>query len=144
MFNPMRPWRNPIRLLRTLGYVLTAMPIAAFTFATVITLLALSAGLLITFVLALPFIWLLFAWSRMMGRVERARIDALMGVRIPDPIPPLQATGAFVGCGRSSRPVPAGRRSATTSPPSRSAPSASLCPMPRGAVRSRWCCCRRT
>jgi len=95
MFNPLRPWRNPTRLLRTLGYVLTAMPIAVITFATVITLLALSAGLLITFVLALPFIWLLFAWSRMMGRVERSRIDALMGVRIPDPIPPSRATGPF-------------------------------------------------
>jgi signal transduction histidine kinase len=50
---------------------------------------------LITFVLALPFIWLLFAWSRLMGRVERSRIDALMDVRIPDPVPPLQATGPF-------------------------------------------------
>jgi signal transduction histidine kinase len=95
MFNPLHLWRNPIRLVRTLGYVLTALPVAAFTFATVVTLLALSAGLLITFVLALPFIWLLFAWSRVMGRVERSRIDALMGVRIPDPIPPLQATGPF-------------------------------------------------
>jgi signal transduction histidine kinase len=95
MFNPLRPWRNPVRLLRTLGYVLTAMPVAIFTFATIITLLSVSAGLLVTFVLALPVIWLLFAWSRVMGRVERSRIDALMGVRIADPVPPLRAKGIF-------------------------------------------------
>jgi signal transduction histidine kinase len=93
MFNPLRPWRHPIRLLRTLGYVLTAMPLAIFTFATVITLLVLSASLLVTFVLALPFAWLLFAWSRAMGKLERSRIDALMDVRIPDPIPPLTSRG---------------------------------------------------
>jgi signal transduction histidine kinase len=93
MFNPLRPWRHPLRLLRTLGYVLTALPVAAFAFATILALLATSAGLLITFVLALPFAWLLFVWSRAMGHVERSRTDALMDVRIADPVPPLQAKG---------------------------------------------------
>ncbi len=93
MFNPLRPWRNPVRLVRALGYVLTAMPVAVVAFSTVLTLLVLSASLLITFVLALPVVWLLFAWSRAMGRLERSRIDALMGVRIPDPVPPLTARG---------------------------------------------------
>jgi signal transduction histidine kinase len=95
MFNPLRPWRNPVRLSRTLGYVLTAMPVAIFIFTTIVVLLALSASLLITFVLALPFIWFLFVWSRAMGRVERSRIDALMGVRIPDGVPPVRARGPF-------------------------------------------------
>ena len=58
-----------------------------------IALLATSAGLLITFVLALPFAWLLFVWSRAMGHVERSRVDALMDVRIADPVPPLRTTG---------------------------------------------------
>ena len=39
MFNPLRPWRHPLRLLRTLGYVLTALPVAVIAFATAIALL---------------------------------------------------------------------------------------------------------
>jgi signal transduction histidine kinase len=93
MMNPLRPWRHPVRLLRTLGYVLTATPVAIFTFSTVIALLSISIGLLVTFILALPFIWFLFAWSRLMARVERSRIDALTGVRIADPVPPPTVSG---------------------------------------------------
>lgn len=93
MFNPLRPWRHPVRLVRTVGYVLTAVPVGALAFGTVVALLATSAGLLITFVLALPFAWLLFVWSRAMGHLERSRIDALMDVRIPDPVPPLRSKG---------------------------------------------------
>ena len=43
--------------------------------------------------LALPFAWLLFVWSRAMGHVERSRVDALMDVPIADPVPPLQKQG---------------------------------------------------
>ena len=93
MFNPLRPWRHPLRLLRTVGYVLTALPLAGIAFGTIVSLLATSAGLLITFVLALPFAWLLFVWSRAMGHVERSRVDALMDVQIADPVPPLRSKG---------------------------------------------------
>ena len=93
MFNPLRPWRHPLRLLRTVGFVLTALPVGALAFGTIVALLATSAGLLITFVLAVPFAWLLFVWSRAMAHVERSRVDALMDVRIADPVPPLRATG---------------------------------------------------
>jgi signal transduction histidine kinase len=95
MFNPLRPWRNPVRLARTLGYVLTAMPVAIVAFTTIVVLLTLSVSLLITFVLALPVIWFLFVWSRAMSRVERSRVDALMGVRIPDGVAPVRARGPF-------------------------------------------------
>ena len=93
MFTPLSPWRHPVRLIRTLGYVLTSMPVAVFIFSTIIALLSVSAGLLVTFILALPFIWLLFAWSRLMARVERSRIDALTDVRIADPVPPPAVRG---------------------------------------------------
>jgi signal transduction histidine kinase len=93
MFNPFRPWRHPVRLARTLGYLLTAVPVGAFAFGTVVALLAASAGLVVTFVLAVPFAWLLFVWSRAMAHVERSRIDALMDVQIPDPVPPLRSKG---------------------------------------------------
>jgi signal transduction histidine kinase len=89
MFNPLRPWRHPARLFRTIGYNLTALPVGVVTFATVITLLVLSVGLLITFILAVPVIWMLFAWSRRLGHVERSRVAALMDVAIADPVPPL-------------------------------------------------------
>ena len=93
MFNPLRPWRHPLVLLRTMGYNLTALPVGVFTFATIIALLSTSAGLLVTFLLALPVAWLLFVWSRAMAHVERSRIDALMAVTIPDPVAPLQRRG---------------------------------------------------
>ena len=93
MFNPLRPWRQPLRLLRTVGYVLTAVPVAAFAFGTTIALLATSASLVVTLVLAVPVVWLLFVWSRAMGHLERSRTDALMDVQIADPVPPLRARG---------------------------------------------------
>lgn len=93
MFNPFRPWRHPLRLVRSVGYVLTAMPLAGVAFGTVVALLVTSASLVVTFLFALPFAWLLFLWSRALGHVERSRVDALMGEVIPDPVPPLQSTG---------------------------------------------------
>ena len=93
MFNPLRPWRHPIRLARTMGYLLTALPVAAVAFGVTVAFLSTSAGLLITFVLALPFVWLLFILTRAFGHVERSRVDALMDVRIPDPVPPLVERG---------------------------------------------------
>lgn len=94
MFNPLRPWRHPLRLVRTVGYVLTAVPVAAFAFGTIMALLATSASLVVTFVLAVPVAWPLFVWSRAMGHLERSRTDALMDVRIADPVPPLRTPRA--------------------------------------------------
>jgi signal transduction histidine kinase len=74
-----------------LTYVLLDMFVGAFTFSAVIVLLALSAGLLITFPLAIPVIWLLFVTGRLLASLERSRFLALLGVRLDDPIPPLQA-----------------------------------------------------
>jgi len=50
-----------------------------------------SVALLITFPLALPFVWLLFVTARVMSAVERSRIDALLGERLTDAVPPLVA-----------------------------------------------------
>ncbi|HEU4841353.1 MAG TPA: sensor domain-containing protein, partial [Ilumatobacteraceae bacterium] len=86
------PWRRPARLFALTGFNLTALPVAAFSFGTIIALLSLAGGLLITFILAVPIIWALFVWSRALGHVERSRVAALADVRIPDPVPPLTAT----------------------------------------------------
>ena len=93
MFNPLNPWRHPRRLFRELGFVLTALPVAVLAFSITISLLATTVGLLITFLLALPFAWLLFVLSRGLSHIERSRVDALMDVPIADPVPALASRG---------------------------------------------------
>ena len=63
--------------------------IGSITFSITIALLATSAGLAITFPLALPFAWLLFVCVRGFGRLERSRLAALLDVSIADPHAPL-------------------------------------------------------
>jgi signal transduction histidine kinase len=92
-FDVLRPWRTPQRLLGDVGYVLTAMPMGIVTFTVVVTLASITIGLLITFILAIPFAWLLFVVSRGLARLQRSRTAALAGVVIDDPVEPLTAPG---------------------------------------------------
>jgi signal transduction histidine kinase len=87
--NTLVPWSRPGRLWRAACHVSLGLVMGVLTFSLTITLLALSVGLLITFFLALPAIWLLFTLSRGFGRLERSRARSLMGVEIADPIPQL-------------------------------------------------------
>jgi signal transduction histidine kinase len=90
----LRPWRE-----RTTWWSLVHLVLDLFvgiaTFSVVITLLATSVGLLITFPLALPVAWLLFTSSHLFADIERSRYGALLDVRLADPVPPLQATTWF-------------------------------------------------
>ena len=52
---------------------MTALPVAAVTFSLIIAMLSTSVGLLITFVIALPFAWLTFVLARGFGHFERGR-----------------------------------------------------------------------
>jgi signal transduction histidine kinase len=88
----LRPWRERATWWE-LSHLLLDVFVGSVTFSVTVSLLAITLGLLITFPLALPFIWLLFVVSRLMGRIERSRIHALLGVRLADPVPPLQARG---------------------------------------------------
>ncbi len=88
----LRPWRRPARLFTTIGFDLTALPVAVFGFATMVTLLSLAGGLLITFILAVPIIWFLFVYSRGLAQLERSRVAALLDICIQDPVPPLVAS----------------------------------------------------
>jgi signal transduction histidine kinase len=90
--NPLRPWRRPGRLWTTLCYVVTALPVSVVAFSLVIAFLSVTVGLLITFVIAIPFAWLLFVLARGFGHFERNRVAALTGETLADPVPPLQAT----------------------------------------------------
>ena len=94
-FNPFRPWKHPWRLWRAACYNVTGLPVAAVAFSFTIAFLATSVGLLITFVLALPFAWLTFVLARAFAQFERNRVASLAGVRILDPVPPLTATSWY-------------------------------------------------
>lgn len=83
------PWRSPVRLWQRGAYVILGLPIGIVTFTFTITLLSLSFGLLITFLLALPFVWLLFVTNRGFAAAERSRAKALLGVEILDTVPRL-------------------------------------------------------
>jgi signal transduction histidine kinase len=89
----LRPWHRSTWS----AFCHTALDIwlGAVTFSVTITFLALSAGLLVTFPLALPAIWLLFTCARGFARMERSRIGGLLGVEIPDPVRPLQPGSWF-------------------------------------------------
>jgi signal transduction histidine kinase len=82
------PWRRASTWW-DLGYSVLSLPIGALAFAAATTLAATSLGLLITFPLAIPFLWLLFLTGRGLGRIERSRLDVLLGISLPDPVRPL-------------------------------------------------------
>jgi signal transduction histidine kinase len=83
-----RPWRTT-RTWRVLSHSLLDLVVGAITFALIISLLATTVGLLITFVLAVPVAWLLFVVAAGLGRVERTRVAALLDVDLAPPYPPL-------------------------------------------------------
>jgi signal transduction histidine kinase len=85
----LRPWRET-KTWWSLVHLLLDVFVGIPAFVAVVVLLALSVGLLITFPLALPFIWLLFFAGRIVSIVERSRYAALLDVDLDDPVPPLQ------------------------------------------------------
>ena len=106
-FNPLRPWRHPWRLWRALCYNVTSVPVAGIAFGFTIAFLGATVGLLITFVLALPFAWL--------------TVRAVPRPRAPRAHPDRRARwtcGSPTRCRRSRRPGWLGRlRSGSTSGP---------------------------
>ena len=90
-----RPWRTA-RTWRALCYIALDPLFGAISFSVVITLLALTVGLLITFPLAVPFAWLLFVCAVGLGTVERSRLSALLDIDLANPHPRLPAKNWFV------------------------------------------------
>ncbi|MEU5209765.1 sensor domain-containing protein [Streptomyces sp. NPDC020742] len=74
-----RAWREFLHLALSL-------PISTVMFAYAITVLSLSAGLLVTF-LGIPVLAGGLAGCRALGAVERARARGLLGMRVADPEP---------------------------------------------------------
>jgi signal transduction histidine kinase len=104
--NTLLPWSRPGRLWKAACHVNLGLIMGIITFTFTITFLALSAGLLVTFFLALPAIWMLFTLARGLAKVERSRARALMDVEIADPIAPLTRPGWIGRLGERARSGP--------------------------------------
>ncbi|WP_333772944.1 sensor histidine kinase [Streptomyces sp. IBSBF 3136] len=80
--------RAPVegRVWREFGYVLMSLPIAIVLFTWTVTMVALGAGLLVTF-LGVPVLAVALAGCRGFGALERSRARSLLGVEVAAPEP---------------------------------------------------------
>jgi signal transduction histidine kinase/CheY-like chemotaxis protein len=83
------PWRRARAWWATADSFLN-LPVGVISFSVIVTLLSTGGGLLITFFLALPFVWLLFVCAKGFGTLERSRVRALLGVELASPHAPLR------------------------------------------------------
>ncbi|MFJ2609361.1 sensor histidine kinase [Streptomyces sp. NPDC087425] len=74
------------RGLREFGYVLLSLPISILLFTYAVTMVAVGAGLLVTFV-GIPLLALGLAGCRGFGALERARARGLLHLDVADPEP---------------------------------------------------------
>ncbi|MEE1930962.1 sensor domain-containing protein [Streptomyces sp. TRM 70351] len=70
------------RAWRELAYVLTGLPVSTAVFCVLVTLVATSAGLLVTF-LGIPLLAATLLVARGVGAAERARARWLLGLHVP-------------------------------------------------------------
>lgn len=80
------PWRDSRTWWALVDIVLTFV-VGTIVFAVVVPLVAVSVGLLIVFVLAIPVIWVTWHVTHGIATAERSRIQALLGVTIDNPVP---------------------------------------------------------
>ncbi|MEU6480653.1 sensor domain-containing protein [Streptomyces sp. NPDC047017] len=97
------------RSRREFGYVLLGLPIGIVLFTYAVTMVALGAGLLVTF-LGVPVLAGALAGCRGFGMLERARANSLLGMAVGEPEPlrtkghgALAWTGAVLKSGASWR-----------------------------------------
>ncbi|GAA1730620.1 sensor histidine kinase [Streptomyces yatensis] len=84
------------RVWREFLYLVISLPMSILTFVYTITMLALGAGLLITF-LGVPVLGAALAGCRALGVVERARARALLRLDVAEPEPVLGGRGGRGG-----------------------------------------------
>jgi len=82
-------WRGALTLT---AHAVTGMPVGIVSFVVALTLAALTAGLMITFVLAVPVLVALLLSIRALTHVQRSRFRSLLGVDIPPPTRPVGET----------------------------------------------------
>ncbi|MFF3491177.1 sensor histidine kinase [Streptomyces sp. NPDC002795] len=82
---------------KEIAYLLSSFPLSVFGFVYAVTMVALGAGLTVT-VIGLPLIAAGLRGARLLGKAERGRARALLGVRIDEPSPlPVRRAGGFFG-----------------------------------------------
>ena len=89
--NPIRAlfsWRGTPSTWDATAYLATDLLVAVPVFSVIVTGLALTVGLLVTFFLALPCAWVTFWSARAAANVERWRLWAFMGTEVPAPVAP--------------------------------------------------------
>ncbi|MFJ2595483.1 sensor histidine kinase [Streptomyces erythrochromogenes] len=103
--------RAPVagRTWREFAYLLLGLPLSTLYFSLAIAGVSLGAGLLVTF-LGVPVLAGVLAMCRGFGRVERARVRALLGADVIEPVPirakksgALAAMGAVLKSGSAWR-----------------------------------------
>ncbi|CAK7281805.1 sensor histidine kinase [Streptomyces misionensis] len=92
---PIRPAYNR-HTWKEIAHLLLNLPVAVFGFCYAITVLTVG-GILTLTVVGLPLLALSLLGARQLGKLERARARALLGVRVeePSPLPPARGEGAF-------------------------------------------------
>ena len=83
-----RPWRG-MTLWRSLAWQALDFPLGLLVGVSITVLVALSVGLAVTFVIAIPMVWFTFLVAAQLGRVERSRAAALLGINLAWPHAPL-------------------------------------------------------
>ncbi|MFD7230050.1 sensor histidine kinase [Streptomyces sp. NPDC059881] len=82
---------------REIAHLLSGLPVALLGFVYTVVMVAVGAGLSVT-VIGLPLLAAGLAGSRVLGRWERARARALLGVRVDEPSPlPRRRHGGTLG-----------------------------------------------
>ncbi len=86
-----QPWRQGLTW-RSLCHLAIGMPLAGVLFGFAVAGLAVSAGLLVLFPLAVPVIWLFMTLAHVAADIERSRFAVLLDTEMVDPVRPSQAT----------------------------------------------------
>ncbi|TWV57053.1 sensor histidine kinase [Streptomyces misionensis] len=92
---PIRPAYDP-HTWKEITHLLLNLPVTVFGFCYAITVLTVGGALTLT-VVGLPLLALSLLGSRQLGKLERARARALLGVRVeePSPLPLARGEGVF-------------------------------------------------
>jgi Putative sensor len=91
---PARPTRQRLRVADSAAYVLVGFPLAVVAFVLLVTGFTLGIGLL-AITIGLPVLAAALGAARAFARVERTRLDALLGYRTPRPAYRLPRGGAL-------------------------------------------------
>jgi signal transduction histidine kinase len=83
----LRPWRG-MSMWRALAWEALDIPLGLAISITVTVLVTLSIGFAVTFVVAIPLVWVTFFMAAQLGRMERSRAAALLNVNLASPHAP--------------------------------------------------------